>query len=176
VRNNKGHFVFDRVRPGKGSLSRMIRLPQPGGMVIGTSGLSVSIELAPGQTLHKDLGGTGRRVIGRLMLADDTRQGFDFMGNVIRANHVPPPGIYRGAPLAPYQAKIEQDGSFGFDDLPAGDYHLTANVSPDGEMSHGRSPLAGRLDHRFSVPEMPGGRSDQPLDLGLIPLNPPGAR
>jgi len=31
--------------------------------------------------------------------------------------------------------------------------------------------ISGRLSHEFTVPDILGGRSDQPLELGTLPLD-----
>jgi hypothetical protein len=64
-------------------------------------------------------------------------------------------------PLAP-------DGSFRLDDIPAGTYALGIEVQ--------RGPRPGaygpfqRLGRVITIPPMEGGRSDEPLDLGVLPL------
>ena len=67
--------------------------------------------------------------------------------------------------------RLAPDGSFRVEDVPAGDYRLEVSIQ-------GRPPAAfdpdGRqlapLKHFFTVPEMPGGRSDVPLDLGTVAM------
>ena len=79
----------------------------------------------------------------------------------------------RGRRPEHYGTRIEADGSFRFDDLPAGDYQLTVSLRAapaSGQVVPG--PVVGRLRHAFTVPEMPGGRSDDPLDLGGLTLTP----
>lgn len=59
-------------------------------------------------------------------------------------------------------ASVARDGSFRIDDLPAGDYLLS--------VSFVQNEAALLVAHVFTVPEMPGGRSDEPLDLGVLTL------
>jgi len=71
-----------------------------------------------------------------------------------------------------YSTKVEVDGSFRFDDVPAGDYQLDARLqaSPaSGQIVPGE--VIANLTHSFTIPEMPGARSDEPLDLGSLTLN-----
>ena len=62
-------------------------------------------------------------------------------------------------------------GSFLVHDIPAGTYRLRVGL---GHMSRSESTeraLRGGVNHVFEVPEMAGGRSDVPLDLGTIPMS-----
>jgi len=70
-----------------------------------------------------------------------------------------------------YSTNIEPTGDFTFDDLPAGDYQLTvhARAEPKEGPIDPRQAVAS-LSHSFNVPEMPGGRSDESLDLGILTL------
>jgi beta-lactamase regulating signal transducer with metallopeptidase domain/uncharacterized GH25 family protein/thiol-disulfide isomerase/thioredoxin len=54
-----GHFAFDRVRPGKATISRSVRVSLQGMMSTWTPTVSKSVELIPGETLKVDLGGPG---------------------------------------------------------------------------------------------------------------------
>jgi hypothetical protein len=65
----------------------------------------------------------------------------------------------RRYPFAP-----KHDGSFHVDDVLAGDYTLVVNIrTMGGQNNQPTIAAAGSLN--FTVPEMPGGRSDEPLDL-----------
>ncbi|MFH1923706.1 MAG: carboxypeptidase regulatory-like domain-containing protein [Planctomycetota bacterium] len=81
----------------------------------------------------------------------------------------------RGRQPVSYGTKVEPDGSLRFDDVPAGDYTLTVQL--EAPPAPGRIVPGGviaNLRHAFTVPEMPGGRSDEPLDLGSLTLSPSG--
>jgi beta-lactamase regulating signal transducer with metallopeptidase domain len=69
-----------------------------------------------------------------------------------------------------FAARITGDGTFRIEDVPAGTYtfnmHLTDASSPN---KFGGEPLA-HANHEFVVPEIPGGQSDEPFDVGAIPL------
>ena len=76
-----------------------------------------------------------------------------------------------------YVLKIDQDGSFRAEDVPAGAYKLQATVGapPGGAWWWGRSRVSagqpvfgGTLTHEFEVPDMNEGWSDEPLDLGAL--------
>jgi hypothetical protein len=73
-----------------------------------------------------------------------------------------------------FPVAIGRDGSFRVEDVPAGVYGLHVHVSapPTRDTVGGDGTLAiGRVD--VTVPDMPGGRSDEPLDLGKIELKQP---
>ncbi len=69
--------------------------------------------------------------------------------------------------------KLEADGSFRVEDVEAGTYELSIMLSEPP-----RDPYRPGIGHDFLatarrevvVPPMPGGRSDEPLDLGTIPV------
>jgi len=62
-----GHYVFERVWPGKGYVNRRITLLINEGATEATSAIKVPLDFVAGQTIHQDLGGTGRPVTGRLV-------------------------------------------------------------------------------------------------------------
>ncbi|MBN1588819.1 MAG: carboxypeptidase regulatory-like domain-containing protein [Pirellulales bacterium] len=68
--------------------------------------------------------------------------------------------------------KVERDGSFSFDDIPAGDYRLSVTLlaPPSGRVAPPK--VIASLSHAFTVPEMPSGKSEKPLDLGELELTP----
>jgi hypothetical protein len=72
---------------------------------------------------------------------------------------------------------LASDGSFRLDDVPAGEYRLAVRVN--GESIHHvalmRRRDSGPFAHiirAFTVPPVPGERSDEPLDLGALRLEP----
>jgi hypothetical protein len=74
-----------------------------------------------------------------------------------------------------YSVVLDRDGSFRVEDVEAGVYDLIILVNEPSRDPRGFLPgrdLLGTARRVVSVPAMPGGRSDQPLDLGAIPLQP----
>ena len=72
---------------------------------------------------------------------------------------------------------LAPDGSFRIDDVPPGEYRLAVRVN--GESIHHVSVMmrrdSGPFSHIlrvFTVPPVPGGRSEEPLDLGALRLEP----
>jgi thiol-disulfide isomerase/thioredoxin len=77
-----------------------------------------------------------------------------------------------------HAVKVEPDGSFRIEDVVAGSYELRfvlREASSDPSRRHVAEPVGGA--HReVIVPEMAGDRSDQPLDLGEVSLEPVAPR
>jgi beta-lactamase regulating signal transducer with metallopeptidase domain/thiol-disulfide isomerase/thioredoxin len=70
-----------------------------------------------------------------------------------------------------YPVVVRPDGAFRVDDVVAGTYTINIRVEPppgpDGRLSSEAMAFASQ---EFTVPPMPGGRSDEPLNLGTIGL------
>ncbi len=175
--DDQGGFVFQRVLPGEGRIGYR---PGPPVHHIPLSHLS-EIALPAGKTKRVTLGGRGRPVIGRIVLPDDVdarRLVWNTLHNqvnpALRPNSseqlmlgMDPEQVPRGILVA-----IERDGRFRAEDVPAGRYVLKVNV----HRRRSRRPLlmgeeVGTVRHRLRVDRIPGGRSDEPLDLGDIPLH-----
>jgi thiol-disulfide isomerase/thioredoxin len=187
-----GRFVIDRVLPGSASVSRVIPLGER------STGYShnVPVEVEAGRTARVNLGGTGRPVVGRVVVPEgagtpvDLSHGFHSL-SLKRAKVTPPEGLdeaqtnqwyrawndseegraYRRS-RRDYAVKVEPDGSFRVDDMPAGTYQLTISVHepPIGTQCGLGTNRLGSTRREFTVPEMAGGRGDEPLDLGTIEL------
>jgi len=66
---------------------------------------------------------------------------------------------------------VQKDGTFRIDDVPAGLYELTADAHmPAAGNQCGPGDTIGTATLAFTVPDMPGGRSDEPLDVGTAEL------
>ena len=75
-----------------------------------------------------------------------------------------------GVALAP-------DGSFRIDDVPPGEYRLAIRVNGESTfhvalMRRRDSGPFAHIVRIFTVPPVPGGRSEEPLDLGALRLQP----
>ena len=67
---------------------------------------------------------------------------------------------------------LAADGSFRIDDVPAGTYRVAIRVNgADRNRNPALSPFH-RLSRQFTIPPIPGGRSDEVFDLGALPLRP----
>ncbi len=69
-----------------------------------------------------------------------------------------------------YALNFSQDGSFRIEDVPSGKYNLRIELhEPDGDQPFNQ-PLIGMLTKEIVVPDLPGGRSDEPFDLGALEM------
>jgi beta-lactamase regulating signal transducer with metallopeptidase domain len=187
-----GRFAFERVVPGPANISRGIATA-PNQMGFGPW---KTIEVEPGGTARVRIGGTGRPIIGRFARPAESDLPIDWMHIRHQFRLKSPPGPQlRGATKEErvkeyqkwittdegkaydawqkdrrfYAFRIETDGSFRIDDVTAGTYELFVTAL-DGA-ANGRKPLA-EAERIVIVPEMEGGQSVEPLDLGTIEIVP----
>lgn len=68
--------------------------------------------------------------------------------------------------------KIESDGSFRAEEVLPGSYELTISVGGEkpGSRAAGTTVIRATARRDVEVPEIPGGRTDDPLDLGTLEL------
>jgi len=71
-----------------------------------------------------------------------------------------------------FSFKINPDGSFRADDVPAGTYRTMIVVYGGSNQAQYSGPAVATAQSTFTVPEMPTGRSDDALDVGTIDLKP----
>jgi len=75
-----------------------------------------------------------------------------------------------------YAIEVGPDGMFRAGDVPSGDYEARFRFhSAAGGGGVGSQAIVASLSRAFTVPEMPGGRSDTPLDLGTLELDVTGS-
>ncbi len=181
--DDAGRFTFDRVMPGEVAVSREILIKQmPSSQTWGFSH-TTRVEVAPGATARVDVGGTGRPVVGKVKapagLAGPIDWTFSSNNLIPKVPPIPAALILSGLRKAPrlagggYTVKLEADGSFRVEDVEAGtyDFLIVVNEPPSDpfKVGLGQEVLAtARLE--VVVPAMPGGRSDDPLDLGTVPV------
>jgi len=65
---------------------------------------------------------------------------------------------------------IAPDGTFRLDDVSEGDWQLTVTLYAFPE---GRYEQTGTLEHKFTIAAIPGGVSDEPMDLGTLEVKKP---
>jgi hypothetical protein len=71
-----------------------------------------------------------------------------------------------------YALNFAPDGSFRVEDVPGGKYRLRIDLREgggDGPMRFS-APRIANLEKEFEIPDSPGGRSDEPFDLGKIEM------
>jgi uncharacterized GH25 family protein len=158
VTDADGRYVFDRLLPGQGTITRSINLFDENGTFGMDSVGSMAVHLEPGKTTHFDLGRSGRPVVGQLLWASNAQSP--------RWNHVvlkvdcrnPVPATLKSS----FSATLDAQGNFSIDAVPPGDYELIAWIINANGIE---------LRHRFSVPEIDQKLSQRPVDLGVLTLN-----
>jgi RNA polymerase sigma factor (sigma-70 family) len=195
-----GRFAFEKVIPIHHlRISRNDPPPAEGqGRAYWSIGEAVRVE--PGETARIVLGEAGRPVVGRVEPPAGWDQPVDFVkdGGVLlethRANTPYPPELFRGKSTLQsttwsewsrewrsspegraaidsqvrIRVALAPDGTFRIDDVPPGEYHLVASVGDDrGNRDPGPFEPLMRV---VTVPPIPGGRTDDPLDLGTLTL------
>jgi len=178
----EGRFVFGKAPPGWRQLMR----PVP----MGNRGWSLShlvpVEVKAGEVTRVVYGGTGRPVIGRVV-PDGADMKIEWVsGHHMLSTRFPQPPDEQRTPegmrawqnsdefkeaLANrryYSPTWSEDGSFRFDDVEPGlyDLHFMFADSADGF----GGVAVGSIMRAVEVGEIPGGQTDDPLDLGELPL------
>lgn len=157
-----GSFAFERVPPGRARIGRDLRLMADSGALEAISASLVPIGLTGGKTTHRDLGGQGRRVEGRLRPPSGHKGAVPWNFALVEAQ---PKGADERAEVGmTCEATVGSDGAFHLDDLPAGEYRLLVRFS--------RDPAGPLHDYSFTVPPAKPG-DDQPVELGDLTLEGP---
>ncbi len=157
-----GNFVFSRVLPDEGVVTRAI----PINARARRFSHSVSVEVKSGQVTRVQIGGTGRPVVGKIVIPEMIEDKFDWQYTTHSLRVSSPNSPYRILAL-----EFDKDGSFRVEDVPAGDYYIYVHAyEPPPNTRTPRGERIGVLTHPFNIPEMPGGRSDEPLDLGILEM------
>ena len=156
-----GRFVFDRVVSGRGQIGRRLRMTPKDGAAEVASSCMIAVDFPGGKTVHLDLGGTGRVVVGLLQPPEgfSGKMLWNFAEVTAEFN---PESPATGPSLT---ATVGRDGKFRIDDVPAGNYLLSVRFQRED---------AGHLfNQRFAVPPTKAGESAQPVDLGTLTLQKP---
>ena len=153
-----GRFVFERAIPGAGWIGRRITLMADEGATEVTSSHKITAKFAAGTTVHIDLGGNGRTVVGKLLPPEEFKDKvcWNFALIDVRSD------ANEDRPNSYFTATVDRDGTFRIDDVPTGDYALSVWIQRDD---------AGHLrNYRFRVPPQEGVRAAEPVDLGPLKL------
>ncbi len=162
VTDQDGHFVLERVPPGRGKVCREIRISERSGRFTDY----MPIEIKAGETTSVTIGGKGRPVIGKVVFPEEVKDRLDWqnLDYYIRSQSA------EGSSQS-WAFKLASDGTFRAENIPAGEhcFYLTAYGVPADSRAF-RGERIGTLTHPFTIPEMPNGRSEEPLDLGVLEL------
>jgi hypothetical protein len=189
-----GMFAFDRVPSGTIQIGRYVE-QQIGNMRWGASSQSEKIDIAAGQNIDVTIGGQGQPVGGKIAIPAALASRHDWiwgMKNTVREKGNPrvvgglggflsrlastgPASRPTEQPfLRSYVLEIGPDGKFRVDDVLPGNYVLSVNpissVTGNGNGLNPNDRLAiGSAE--FTIPELPGGRSDVALELPDVQMH-----
>lgn len=192
-----GRFSVARVFPGHAWLRRMLPSSESGRLDFI---IAKFIEVPEGETVQVALGGTGRPVQGTVIIPDGLkgRLALDHgsSGRITERYPISWPADsdswteeekikWKSAWLQSDEGKkairhqngygffLDEDGHFLIDDVEAGPYELSIRLIEyvEGKRIY-EFPLVGTVEYEFDVPEMEGGRSDDPLNLGTVSMKP----
>lgn len=159
--DDRGHFAFEHVIPGKVTLSEQIQLEHN---VFSESHLGIT-DVPSGKTTVLDLGGGGRSVIGRVALSKSANE-FPCLAKM--GGRLKSPPARSGTDLRSYPFRLEVDGSFRIEDVQPGPYLLAIDLACN---EYGW-PLTGVAEKQVTVPEVGATQLDVPFDLGILPVRP----
>jgi len=162
ITDKDGHFVCERVAPGRATIGREIRVGERSRRFAQL----IPIEIKAGETTRLTIGGRGRPVTGRVVIPDELKE---------RINRQTTECFVRGQAAEDssrvWGFRLELDGTFRAEDIPAGAHCLYVYAYGLATVPRAsRGEQIGALTHPFTVPAMPEGRSDEPLDLGVLEL------
>lgn len=201
--DNTGHFLLDYVPVGGVSVGRWICVNERS--MDFTISPAVRLQTKPGETAQVIIGGTGRPVVGQLVVPPGFGWKVDWSTCSSSGLHTKRPD--RSEPTLPnnwatmtkeckqawsyqwnnsdegkafwktfraYSFAVRPDGSFRVEDVEPGTYQWDVTLNSESRTNGApivRQPIA-RLEYEFTVPEIPDGQTDEPLDLGELKLTP----
>jgi RNA polymerase sigma factor (sigma-70 family) len=135
---------------------------------------AVSFTPKPGETAHIEIGAAGRTVTGELRVPPEVAADFEPKQSCVFATAVGPAendGEGEGKwPRQGFVAELQDDATFQFDDMPPGEYELTAGVAgPRPPSGSEPPPELAHATLRFSVPDDGG---SAPISLPVVELQP----
>jgi beta-lactamase regulating signal transducer with metallopeptidase domain/thiol-disulfide isomerase/thioredoxin len=167
--DNQGRFALDRVVPGPGVVTRVLVTNYGRFSQHWTCG-GEAVDIRPGRTTKVRIGGKGRPVIGQIVLEGTPDSPIEWTRNP--PAHMTRPKHEREKTTSAYVSlgsNFEKDGRFRIDDVTPGTYELsiTINARPNPEVFEPGEAI-GSVRMSVTVPDVPGGQSDEPLNLGAI--------
>jgi hypothetical protein len=185
--DDAGRFAFDRVHAGDLNIGRIVRVEAGARPLSGTSNRQI-IATRAGETTSVQLGGAGRAVIGRVVFPPDMPEQF----TVSQPQLGPPPQRLRAAATSPpspdkrtawdelftymHIVPLKPDGTFRIEDVLPGEYVLNLDFrehDSSGPDPRGFGRTIGSVNLPITISPIPGGRTDEPLDLGELRLTRP---
>ncbi len=180
----RGRYAFEHVIPARLRVSRMFTSERSSSSTATATLSSVTVAVKSGPTTFVDLGGTGRTVVGRFKVPAGVRADalFPLHGQTLTSVRQGPPDPANPgageqaadpAPETSFDTNVRPDGRFRIEDVPPGKYRLSGQVYEPGlNATRSFGPPLASVDIEIVVPEVPGGRTETPLDVGTIELQP----
>jgi len=169
-----GHFAFKGVRAGEGQIDVRDKS--------GDAPLRVHVTIKPGETLIVTFGGKGRPIVGRFVAGPGTKPPARWGCGTKSLMPERAPRILASSPAPSeeslisvkpsYSFAVEADGSFRAEDVEPGTYYLNYDVyEPPADSGGAWGKRIGLVYGKITVPEIPAGHSDEPLDVGTLVLD-----
>ncbi len=182
--DSQGRFEFATVPPGEYRI-RATGSTYQSADAIARSGEAISIKI----------GGTGRPIVGWFVFPGSDPNPAPKIGSASLSLKLPDENIPKPTDAAAYREwmqseayvarmrlersymiRLEPDGSFRLEDIPAGTYTLSVIMARSEMPQPGVASAPDRFTKEIVVPEIPVGRSDDPLNVGAITLQAPAKK
>jgi hypothetical protein len=153
-----GHFSFGHLAEAEYQVCREIGQPHVSRSITTDADLGV-VKVSSGQTTTINLGGVGRPVEGKVVRPPGTTRSDYYLMATAKA---------KGGAVADareYRLQIDVQDNFRIDDVPPGDYTIT--LRPERLRA---TQVLNDVVVEFTMPDVPGGVSDEALVLPDIPL------
>jgi uncharacterized GH25 family protein len=187
-----GNFTFEHALPKEARVGRLLVLWAGQRMSSHTNSHAEKITVKPGETVNVQVGGKGRPVIGKIVVPNDPEhQVWRLDANLQNAWYRPnmPVGFDEWSEEKQrewwksnaaerheqensrryYAFPIAEDRSFRIEDVDPGTYQLT--ISRSIADARDREVLAS-AQMEVKIEEIPGGQTDEPLDISSVELKP----
>jgi len=191
-----GNFSFAQVVPGEIQVSRSLMQHLPGGVMTSAYTHTSWVTVKAGETAKVALGGTGRPIVGKINLPPDAAiKGWTFTNSGMNTKQSEPKYPDGWDDFTPeqqqewwkkrtesdeykkqlrtihnYSLVIDPDGKFRADDVEPGAYQLYIMMSEPMHPTKGWGEPVASANKVVVVPEIPGGRTDEPLDIGTLDM------
>lgn len=169
ITDDDGRFEFDRIPPGPGSAGRTV-ITQFLRSTQHAYGWQTPVEIRPNETATVTIGGTGRPLIGRVVLDRQPDVTIDWTTNQPAEVSIWDSIKGQRERESPrLLGNISKSGEFRIEDVPAGTYKVTVPVNnPPSPNACGAGEKVGQGELEFTVLEIPGGSTDEPLNVGVV--------
>jgi hypothetical protein len=196
-----GTFSVNKIIPGSVDVMRTVTHQSANGILYGQQESMATVNVAPGETATVTIGGTGRAVVGKLIVPpgmnvkDYMISAFATGNNTADLPAIMPDSI-RQAPPGPRQVwmrtflqtpagqdylkthpdaaagahqsmlVMDDQNRFRIENVTPGDYQININLqTTQGGIRTSQSTA------KFTMPDIPGGVSDEPLEIADIPVS-----